>query len=70
MRRGAHETGRRPPGRDVRAEQVEPHIDGDRVVYLGSVGPGERATILGGSAALLHRAGALPPHDTTGTMTG
>ena len=36
------------------AEQVEPHIDGDRVVYLGSVGPGERATILGGSAALLH----------------
>jgi len=36
------------------AEQVEPHIDGDRVVYLGSVGPRERATILGGSAALLH----------------
>ncbi|RSM47202.1 glycosyl transferase [Actinoplanes sp. ATCC 53533] len=36
------------------AEQVEPHIDGDRVVYLGSVGPRERATVLGGSAALLH----------------
>jgi len=36
------------------AEQVEPHIDGDRVVYLGSVGPRDRATILGGSAALLH----------------
>ena len=36
------------------AEQVEPHIDGDRVVYLGSVGPRERAVILGGSAALLH----------------
>jgi len=36
------------------AEQVEPHIDGDRVVYLGSVGPAERARILGGSAALLH----------------
>lgn len=35
-------------------EQVEPHIDGDRVVYLGSVGPGDRARILGGSAALLH----------------
>jgi glycosyltransferase involved in cell wall biosynthesis len=36
------------------AEQVEPHIDGDRVVYLGSVGPAQRAAILGGSAALLH----------------
>ncbi|MEU8233628.1 glycosyltransferase family 4 protein [Actinoplanes sp. NPDC048967] len=36
------------------AEQVEPHIDGDRVVYLGSVGPAQRAEILGGSAALLH----------------
>jgi glycosyltransferase involved in cell wall biosynthesis len=36
------------------AEQVEPHIDGDRVVYLGSVGPRDRARILGGSAALLH----------------
>lgn len=35
-------------------EQVEPHIDGDRVVYPGSVGPGDRARILGGSAALLH----------------
>ncbi len=35
-------------------EQVEPHIDGDRVVYLGSVGPADRGRILGGSAALLH----------------
>ncbi|GIE21911.1 glycosyltransferase family 4 protein [Winogradskya humida] len=35
-------------------EKVEPHIDGDRVVYLGSVGPQDRARILGGSAALLH----------------
>jgi glycosyltransferase involved in cell wall biosynthesis len=35
-------------------EMVEPHIDGDRVVYLGSVGPADRARILGGSAALLH----------------
>jgi glycosyltransferase involved in cell wall biosynthesis len=35
-------------------ELVEPHIDGDRVVYLGSVGPADRARILGGSAALLH----------------
>jgi glycosyltransferase involved in cell wall biosynthesis len=36
------------------AEQVEPYVDGDRVVYLGSVGPGERAAVLGGAAALLH----------------
>jgi len=36
------------------AERVAPHVDGDRVVYLGSVGPRERAEILGGSAALLH----------------
>jgi glycosyltransferase involved in cell wall biosynthesis len=35
-------------------ELVEPHIDGDRVTYLGSVGPAERGRILGGSAALLH----------------
>ncbi|GGQ55577.1 glycosyltransferase family 4 protein [Couchioplanes azureus] len=35
-------------------QQVEPHIDGDAVVYLGSVGPQDRARILGGSAALLH----------------
>jgi glycosyltransferase involved in cell wall biosynthesis len=35
-------------------EMVEPLIDGDRVVYLGSVGPQERGRILGSSAALLH----------------
>jgi glycosyltransferase involved in cell wall biosynthesis len=35
-------------------ERVEPHVDGDRVAYLGSVGPGQRAEILGQSAALLH----------------
>jgi glycosyltransferase involved in cell wall biosynthesis len=35
-------------------EQVAPHIDGDRVVFLGSVGPERRAEILGSSAALLH----------------
>lgn len=34
--------------------QVEPHVDGDRVVYLGSVGPDRRAAVLGSSAALLH----------------
>jgi glycosyltransferase involved in cell wall biosynthesis len=36
------------------AEQVEPHVDGDRVTFLGSVGPRRRAEILGASAALLH----------------
>jgi glycosyltransferase involved in cell wall biosynthesis len=35
-------------------EMVEPHVDGNRVVYLGSVGPQDRGRILGGSAALLH----------------
>jgi len=36
------------------AEEVGPHIDGDRVRYLGSVGPLERAKVLGGAACLLH----------------
>lgn len=35
-------------------EQVEPHIDGDRVSYFGSVGPARRAEVLGSAAALLH----------------
>lgn len=35
-------------------EQVQPHVDGDRVCYLGSVGPERRAEVLGGAAALLH----------------
>jgi glycosyltransferase involved in cell wall biosynthesis len=35
-------------------EQVEPHIDGDKVSYLGSVGPLQRAEVLGSAAALLH----------------
>jgi glycosyltransferase involved in cell wall biosynthesis len=36
------------------AEAVEPHVDGDRVVFLGSVGPQRRAEVLGAAAALLH----------------
>ncbi|GAA4929761.1 glycosyltransferase family 4 protein [Actinoplanes utahensis] len=40
--------------REYFAERVEPMIDGERVVYLGSVGPDERGTILGSGAALLH----------------
>jgi glycosyltransferase involved in cell wall biosynthesis len=35
-------------------EHIEPHIDGDRVSYLGSVGPEKRAEVLGAAAALLH----------------
>lgn len=35
-------------------ERVLPHVDGDRVTYLGSVGPEQRAQVLGAAAALLH----------------
>jgi glycosyltransferase involved in cell wall biosynthesis len=35
-------------------EQVAPHIDGDRVVFLGAVGPKRRGEVLGRAAALLH----------------
>lgn len=35
-------------------ELVLPRIDGDRVSYRGSVGPSERAEVLGAAAALLH----------------
>jgi glycosyltransferase involved in cell wall biosynthesis len=36
------------------AEQIEPRIDGDRVVYRGSVGPTERTAVLASAAVLLH----------------
>jgi glycosyltransferase involved in cell wall biosynthesis len=36
------------------AEEVEPHIDGDRVRYLGSVGGTDRAAVLGAASCLLH----------------
>ncbi len=35
-------------------EQIEPHIDGSTVEYLGSVGPEKRQEVLGGALALLH----------------
>ncbi|MEO7908387.1 MAG: glycosyltransferase family 4 protein [Roseiflexaceae bacterium] len=35
-------------------QQIAPHIDGDWVRYVGSVGPAERDTLLGGACALLH----------------
>ena len=34
--------------------EVEPHIDGTTVEYLGSVGPDRRADVLGGALALMH----------------
>jgi glycosyltransferase involved in cell wall biosynthesis len=36
------------------SEEIEPHVDGDRVRYLGSVGPAERAEVLGAATCLLH----------------
>jgi glycosyltransferase involved in cell wall biosynthesis len=36
------------------SDAVAPHVDGERVVYLGSVGPERRAEVLGAAAALLH----------------
>jgi len=43
------------------ADRVAPHLDGDRVQYLGSVGPEQRADVLGSSAALLHPIGFAEP---------
>ncbi len=34
--------------------EVAPHIDDDRVRYIGSVGPANRDSVLGGAFALLH----------------
>ena len=39
---------------DYFRERVEPHVDGDRVRFLGPVGPAERDRLLGGATALLH----------------
>jgi glycosyltransferase involved in cell wall biosynthesis len=39
---------------DYFATRVEPHIDGTTVKYLGSVGPAQRADLLGHALALLH----------------
>ena len=35
-------------------DRVRPHIDDDAVVYLGSIGPEQRASVLGSAHALLH----------------
>ena len=39
---------------DYFTTDVEPHIDGTTVEYLGSVGPDQRADVLGHALALLH----------------
>jgi len=36
------------------ADAIEPHVDGESVRYLGSVGREERAQVLGSAACLLH----------------
>jgi glycosyltransferase involved in cell wall biosynthesis len=41
--------------------QVAPHIDGERVRYLGPVGPDRRPEVLGGAVALLHLIGFDEP---------
>ncbi len=40
--------------REYFERSVEPHIDGESVIYLGPVGPEQRQTVLGNAAALLH----------------
>jgi glycosyltransferase involved in cell wall biosynthesis len=35
-------------------QYVAPHVDNDKVVYIGSVGPVERNRLLGKACALLH----------------
>ena len=42
-------------------QRVLPHIDGDRVTYLGNVGGPDRAAVLGGAGALLHPLGFDEP---------
>ncbi|KQM27030.1 MULTISPECIES: glycosyltransferase family 4 protein [unclassified Sphingomonas] len=42
-------------------EDVEPHVDGERVVYHGAVGGTARTDLLGGARALLHLIGFDEP---------
>ncbi|MDQ2857631.1 MAG: glycosyltransferase family 4 protein [Candidatus Eremiobacteraeota bacterium] len=43
-----------PQDVDYFRTQVEPHIDGDRVQFIGAVGRDERNALLGGALALVH----------------
>lgn len=40
--------------RDYFERAVEPHVDGDRVRFLGAVGPDQKSELLGGARALMH----------------
>jgi glycosyltransferase involved in cell wall biosynthesis len=40
--------------RDYFAAEVEPHIDGSTVEYIGAIGPERKGEVLGGAIALLH----------------
>jgi glycosyltransferase involved in cell wall biosynthesis len=42
-------------------ERVEPHLDGERIRYVGSVGPADRDRLLGGAQALVHLIGFEEP---------
>jgi glycosyltransferase involved in cell wall biosynthesis len=42
-------------------DRVLPHVDGERVRYVGPVGPQERDRLLGGADALLHLVGFAEP---------
>jgi glycosyltransferase involved in cell wall biosynthesis len=42
-------------------DRVEPRVDGERVRYVGPVGPVARAELLGGAVALLHLIGFDEP---------
>jgi glycosyltransferase involved in cell wall biosynthesis len=42
-------------------ERVAPRLDGDRVRFIGPVGPAERSELLGGARALLHLIGFDEP---------
>lgn len=41
--------------------EVRPHLDDERCIYIGSVGPEERDAVLGGALALLHPIGFDEP---------
>ena len=54
-RRAAARHRRHHPGRArTSTTQVAPHVDGDRVRYLGPVDAADRVRVLGGAHALLH----------------
>jgi glycosyltransferase involved in cell wall biosynthesis len=40
--------------REYHEHRVAPYVDGERITYLGSVGPEERDQLLGGAYALIH----------------